>query len=304
MARVVAIGECMVELAQDSDRAFRLGYAGDTFNTAIYLSRLGLTVDYATAVGDDPHSDGAIAMMVQEAIGTRLVSRRSARTLGLYLIQNDADGERQFSYWRDRAPIRDLFDGACPDWREAILSADAVYLSGITLAVVGETGRQQLSGWLAEARAKGSRVFFDANYRERLWLDAEQAAGAFAALIAIADIVSASAQDVAMLWPGEDIASLWAANGIEVVERRPSLEAVVHANGAMSVIVGDPVRAVDATGAGDSFNAAYLAARLSGAPPAAAAEAGHELAACVVATRGAILPRAAMPDRASLTRSQ
>jgi 2-dehydro-3-deoxygluconokinase len=51
---------------------------------------------------------------------------------------------------------------------------------------------------------------------------------------------------------------------------------------------------VDTTAAGDSFAAAYLAARLAQAEPAAA-RAGHRLAGAVVRYRGAIIPRAAMP---------
>jgi 2-dehydro-3-deoxygluconokinase len=52
---------------------------------------------------------------------------------------------------------------------------------------------------------------------------------------------------------------------------------------------------VDTTAAGDSFAAAYLAARLGGAGPADAAGAGHRLAGVVVQHAGAIIPRAAMP---------
>jgi 2-dehydro-3-deoxygluconokinase len=52
---------------------------------------------------------------------------------------------------------------------------------------------------------------------------------------------------------------------------------------------------IDTTAAGDSFAAAYLAARLDGAEPAAAALSGHRLAGAVVRHRGAIMPRAAMP---------
>jgi 2-dehydro-3-deoxygluconokinase len=56
---------------------------------------------------------------------------------------------------------------------------------------------------------------------------------------------------------------------------------------------------VDTTAAGDSFAAAYLAARLQGADPVEAAGAGHRLAGVVVCHPGAIIPRAAMPAKMS-----
>jgi len=52
---------------------------------------------------------------------------------------------------------------------------------------------------------------------------------------------------------------------------------------------------VDTTAAGDSFGAAYIAARLAGHTAAQAAQAGHRLASVVIGHRGAIIPRSAMP---------
>jgi 2-dehydro-3-deoxygluconokinase len=54
-------------------------------------------------------------------------------------------------------------------------------------------------------------------------------------------------------------------------------------------------RVVDTTAAGDSFGAAYVAARLSGRAPEAAARAGHRLAGAVIGERGAIIARELMP---------
>ena len=61
MSKVACIGECMVELKQADDGLFSRGYGGDTLNTAVYLSRLGVSVDYITALGDDGLSDEMIS---------------------------------------------------------------------------------------------------------------------------------------------------------------------------------------------------------------------------------------------------
>ncbi len=74
----------------------------------------------------------------------------------------------------------------------------------------------------------------------------------------------------------------------------PSFTCRLLGGDADLLIPPEPVtEIVDTTAAGDSFAAAYLAARLSGAAPAAAGRAGHRLAAKVIRHRGAIMPRTA-----------
>ncbi|MFO1119679.1 MAG: PfkB family carbohydrate kinase [Rhodospirillales bacterium] len=71
----------------------------------------------------------------------------------------------------------------------------------------------------------------------------------------------------------------------------------VQADGVDAVVTAQPVAGVvDTTAAGDSFSAAYIAARLGGADPIAAARAGHTLAGAVIRHCGAVIPRSAMPD--------
>src|SRR5947209_19555873 len=108
--RVVAIGEVMVELTRGTDGRYSLGYGGDTFNTAVYLARAGIPVAYATALGDDPYSDGALAFASAEGVAGDLVIRVPGRMPGLYLIETDSAGERRFTYWLDTSPARVLVE--------------------------------------------------------------------------------------------------------------------------------------------------------------------------------------------------
>jgi 2-dehydro-3-deoxygluconokinase len=301
--RVACIGECMIELREAADGSLSRGYGGDTLNTALYLARLGASVDYVTALGDDAWSDEMVAGWRAEGVGTGLVVRLQGRLPGLYLIQTDAKGERRFSYWRDSAAARDLF--ALPQTAalaEALAGYDMLYFSGITLSLYGEAGRQRLFDVLDRARRRGGSVVFDTNFRPRGWPDREVAKAAYRAAIERADIVLASTEDLELLAGAEAVADTRAqAASAELVLKLAKPSCRVIAAGLDQLVAAEPVdKVVDTTAAGDSFAAAYLAARLAGADPPAAARAGHRLAGTVVRYPGAIIPRAAMPSMQGL----
>ena len=92
MTRVASIGECMIELRQATGGQpgglYSRSYGGDTLNTAVYLSRLGVHIDYITALGDDGLSDEMIAGWAAEGIGTKHVARLAGKLPGLYLIES------------------------------------------------------------------------------------------------------------------------------------------------------------------------------------------------------------------------
>ena len=288
----------MIELREEADGRLSRGYGGDTLNTAIYLSRLGTPVDYVTALGDDGWSDELIAAWDAEGVGTGRVLRLPGRLPGLYIIQTDAKGERRFSYWRDTAAARLLFQAAEGESTVAALPAyDMIYLSGISLSLYGDNGRERLFAVLGEARANGRRVAFDTNFRPRGWPDRDIARAAFRQAFACADIVLASTEDLDLLFGDDGVNEVLAfSDRAEIVLKHPDLTCRVLTKGEDVVVPGKPAKdVVDTTAAGDSFAAAYLDARLSGQDPRSAAQAGHRLAGQVVRHRGAIIPREAMP---------
>lgn len=296
--RLASIGEAMIELSDLSrnDGRVALKFAGDTLNTAIYLARAtdAVAVSYVTRVGTDQFSDQMIRLIADEGIGTSLIGRSEHRLPGIYAIELDPGGERSFRYWRDASAARTLFADGAPDIDD-LGAFDALYLSGITLAILDPAGRMALIAACAEAKAAGKSVIFDSNYRPALWPDADTARASFVPMWRATTIALPSRDDEAMLWPGEtpkDLLSRLAGLGVaEIALKDGAGGPWLWQDGALPRKSYPPAATVvDTTAAGDSFNAGYLAARLGdGATPQVAARAGHDLAARVIGKRGAIV---------------
>lgn len=298
----LSIGECMVELARGTDGRFSLAYGGDTFNTAVYLARCGVPIAYGTALGDDPYSTGILDLARTEGVGTEFISREPGRSAGLYLIETTTAGERTFHYWRDRSPARELFDGANSDnLIDAMRHAGLITFSGITLSLYGPLALDRFAAALEAARRAGATIAMDGNYRPRGWGgDVSRARATFERFWRLADIALPTFDDEVMLWgdasPDATRSRLAAFGPSEIAVKLGINGALcwpLHDGAAMQIPIPQTVPAIDTSAAGDSFNAAYLAARLKGADIAVAALAGHRLAGIVVQHRGAIAPREA-----------
>ncbi|MCF7697886.1 sugar kinase [Loktanella sp. M215] len=300
----LSIGECMVEMAPLPGAGdYRMGYAGDTLNTAWYLRRLlpqGLAVSYFTAVGTDAVSDRMVAFLGQAGIETGHVQRRTDRTVGLYLIQL-TEGERSFSYWRGQSAARTLAaDAAVLDL--ALAGMATAYFSGITLAILPKPDRARLLDRLAAFRSQGGRVVFDPNLRPRLWDDTATMTQAVMQAAAVSDTVLPSHEDEAAWFGDTDPAATAAryaqAGASEVIVKNGAGTMLALCDGARTEV--QPVQVaqvIDTTAAGDSFNAGYLAARQNGAGVADAMAFAAKLAAQVIQTRGALMtPTATLPQ--------
>ncbi|MCK0166712.1 sugar kinase [Jannaschia sp. S6380] len=255
----------MAELAPtEAEGEYRLGYAGDTFNTAWYLARCarGVSVSYLTAVGNDAISRGLTVFMRSSGIDDRFVRIAPDRSIGLYLISLDR-GERSFAYWRDRSAARTLADDSA-FLSGAMAASDMIYFSGITLAILPPEKRATLLTTLADARRDGKTIAFDPNLRPRLWESNEVMTAAIMDGAAASDIVLPSYEDEAD-WFGDvsPRATLerYAAAGATTVVVKNGAAPVLYADrGETGEVSVDPLEEVtDTTAAGDSFNAGILA---------------------------------------------
>ncbi|MEM9761508.1 MAG: sugar kinase [Pseudomonadota bacterium] len=297
MKRFLAIGECMVEMAPAPGGLFRMGYAGDTFNTAWYARRLlpaDWEVGYASAVGDDATSSDMLAFMRREGLETDNVRRLPGRTVGLYTITLK-EGERSFAYWRGEAAARALADD--PAWLEAALTGrDLLFFSGITLAILPPAGREQLCAALAKARSAGAEVAFDTNLRPRLWRDAAEMRAGLTLGASVASIVLTSFDEEQGLFGDgspKATAERYTNLGARIVAVKNGAGPVtLRADGTMQQFATEPVSdMVDSTAAGDSFDAAFLAALATGTALDEAVHCAMALAARVIGEPGALAPK-------------
>lgn len=294
---ITCAGECMLELRSVGGGLLALGYAGDTYNTAYYLANSGadLHVEYATVLGTDHTSDDMLRTFAADGVGSAYVARTSDRHPGLYLIDVDEYGERSFTYYRSDSAARTLFSADyAARYGEAIAASTVFYYSGITLSILTPEAQDRLLDTAARARRRGALVVFDSNYRPQSWASADVTRDVYARAYRNVDIALPSFDDERALFGDVSPAACAdriAAYGVrEVVVKNGVKTGAWRGPGeARGTFTPTPsTHVVDTTGAGDSYNAGYLAARLTGASIAEACTAGAELSRRITEQRGAI----------------
>jgi 2-dehydro-3-deoxygluconokinase len=204
MTSAICIGECMVELRPVDDGHLKRGFAGDAYNTAVYLKRSApdIEVAFLTATGDESLSNAMVETWRSEGISDRLTFRIPGERPALYLIETNAKGDRKFHYWRSETPAK--------EWLRLLLAAggaellnksDLVYVSGISLAILSYADRQAAVELLDRLKTK---VAFDPNIRPALWKSMDEARHTFEAMVKVASIVLPSRQDYQLMYGMDD----------------------------------------------------------------------------------------------------
>ncbi|MEQ4988155.1 sugar kinase [Proteus vulgaris] len=297
---VAIIGECMIELSGQPFLPQQQRFGGDTLNTALYLARLIPTLHpyYMTGLGSDTYSTLMKKAWEEEGINCQSVITIPEKLPGLYAIEIDAHGERSFHYWRSDAAARYIAtDKRFLDSFDALPDDSVIYLSGISLAILTHEGKIALLTLLAQLKQRGITLIVDSNYRPRLWDSIPHAQEWFEKLYRLSDIALVTGDDEKMLWQQpilteQSIAQRLHQWGNQNVIVKLGTHGAFWSDGNNTGYVSPkPIDSViDTTAAGDSFNAAFIAAWLQNQSLSTCCLWGNTLAGLVIQHHGAIIP--------------
>jgi len=294
---IVCIGEPLAEFnATRGEGAYLFGFGGDTSNAAIAAARQGARVGYVTALGDDDAGRAFLSLWAREGVDATSVRIDPDASTGIYFVAHGATGH-VFSYLRkgsaaSRLTTRDIPGGL-------IRAAKALHVSGISQAI-SISACDAVFAAIEQARRAGVLVSYDSNLRLKLWPLARARAIIHAAM-AMCDIARPGLEDATELTGLRDpdaIADFYLRLGARIVAltlgREGVLVATAQERRRLSSIAVD---LVDATGAGDCFDGAFIAEYLSTCDPFVAGR--YAAIAAALSTRGfgAVAP---IPRRAEV----
>ncbi len=289
---IVSLGEPLIEFNRPKEgdgRTWLQGFGGDSQNVAIAASRQGATAGYLTSLGQDWMGDAFFDLWKSEGLDASQVSRHPTAPTGVSFVTHGPTGHK-FDYLRKNSAASLMTpDTLATDY---IAGAKFFHLSAIGQAI-SETARATCDAAIAAARAAGVKVSYDTNLRLRLW-DLDTARRKIDETIAQCDIVLPSLDD------SQQLTGLTTADAIADYYLKLSAPVVALKMGADGSLIATPngrhrlpphkVQALDATGAGDTFDGAFLARLLEGDDLQSAGRYANVAAALSTCGYGAVTP--------------
>jgi 2-dehydro-3-deoxygluconokinase len=296
---IIAVGEPMYEFnsaRSDDGRRWLGGFGGDTSNAAIAAARAGGSVGYITALGADHFGQAFRDLWAQEGVDISHVGTRADAHTAVYFVNHGPDGH-QFSYLRAGSAASRMSPADIP--ADYIRSAKILHLSAISQAISASACDAAFAA-ITVARAAGVLVSYDTNLRLKLW-PIERARAIIHATVAEADICLPGLDDAKLL-TGLDTADAIADHYLGLGNRIVALTlgkdgALVATPDRREIIPGILCAAIDATGAGDAFDGAFLTRYLETGDPFVAARFANVAAGLSTEGWGAVDP---LPRRAAI----
>ena len=291
---VCSIGEAMIEISNVKNNLYNQSFAGDTLNFCNYLDKKKLNAFFLSAIGKSEINQSLLDFVKSKNISTKYIKQINQFEIGLYLIKNKDNGEKQFFYWRDESAAKQYFNNIdFINLYKELKNFDYIYFSGITLSIIHVSKLNNFIKLLKLLKSKKIKIVFDFNIRPTRW-NKKNLNNFFDSVLKFVDICFLSGEDMSY-WKNK--------NGIKSYEQIVTKYKIKHSifrkNAKFTYVFLNKnkyvfknkllKKVVDTSGAGDGFNAAYLSNFIVNNDPVLALKAGSTLGSKIVMKKGAIV---------------
>lgn len=245
---VLVVGEALVDIVATLSGAPHEYAGGSAANVAVALSRLGRTVRLATSYADDPHG---------RMVSDHLVAAGVSLACDPYALDHTSTAMATIG---TAGAARYTFD---IDWRLNPVPDDPAPLVAHTcsLGAVLEPGAADVLALLTRSRDSAT-ITYDVNARPAVTGTGPEVVAAVERMVAVADLVKASDEDLEALYPDrsttESAAALLALGPAAVVVTRGGDGALWLDRVGPVEVASRPVTVADTIGAGDTFGAGLV----------------------------------------------
>jgi len=287
---VLCLGEPLLEFNQikkGNKKTYSSGYGGDTSNTAISIARQGMSVGFISKVGKDQFGWELLELWKREKVDYSHVSIHPEAPTGIYFVTHDADGHH-FTYYRSGSAACQMTPLDLP--KDDLSQTRILHLSAITQAISVSSCETAFAA-IFQARKNGVKVSYDTNLRLKLW-SLDRARDVINRTVPMCDVIMPSLEEATSLTglvDPEEITDYFFELGAKLVVLKQGSHGARVSDGKENLnIPGHKVKAIDATGAGDTFDGAFLSEWIRKDDPFSAAEYANAAAALSTTNYGAV----------------
>ena len=291
---VCSIGEAMIEISNIKNSFYNQSFAGDTLNFCNYLDKKKLNAFFLSAIGKSEINQSLLDFVKSKKISTKYIKKINQFEVGLYLIKNKDNGEKQFFYWRDESAAKQYFNNIdFLNLYKELKNFDYIYFSGITLSIIHISKLNNFIKLLKLLKSKKIKIVFDFNIRPSRW-NKKNLNIFLDSVLKFVDICFLSGEDMNYWKNKNDIKSYE-----QIVRKYKLKHSIFRKNAKFTYVFLNKTRyvfknkllktVVDTSGAGDGFNAAYLSNFIVNNDPVLALKAGSSLGSKIVMKKGAIV---------------
>ena len=291
---VCSIGEAMIEISNIKNSFYNQSFAGDTLNFCNYLDKKKLNAFFLSAIGKSEINQSLLDFVKSKNISTKYIKKINQFEVGLYLIKNKDNGEKQFFYWRDESAAKQYFNNIdFLNLYKELKNFDYIYFSGITLSIIHISKLNNFIKLLKLLKSKKIKIVFDFNIRPSRW-NKKNLNIFLDSVLKFVDICFLSGEDMNYWKNKNDIKSYE-----QIVRKYKLKHSIFRKNAKFTYVFLNKTRyvfknkllktVVDTSGAGDGFNAAYLSNFIVNNDPVLALKAGSSLGSKIVMKKGAIV---------------